>query len=87
MNEFHRLRNEPQRRIEATYQYLEALEDGNTNVSVEDFYKKLQAESKPNTASRRIKIARKYSKPLYVRDKNNPRVLHPYREKRRFKFW
>jgi len=88
INELNRIRSIPQKRIEATYRYIEAVENGSEDVSNgilteppkkyyidsedEEFYKITTAPKKES------KSENKYTKPLYVRDKDNPQILHPY---------
>ncbi len=73
MSEFHRLKAEPQKRIDETFRYIEALEDGTLQ---------LQASEPVQSTTHNKKITQKpYQKPLYVRDKNNPRILYTYNEK------
>lgn len=83
MDEYYRIKNEPQRRIEATYKFIEEVEDGKIDISkgidFETYLSKI-------TPKKNVKVSAKtsvkpYQKPLYVRDKYNPKVLHPYREK------
>ncbi|MCM1339875.1 MAG: hypothetical protein NC191_09415 [Muribaculaceae bacterium] len=82
MSEYYRIKYEPLRRIEATYKYIDEIENGSINVDNGiDFETYLKSISTPiptqKTASKPVK---KYQKPLYVRDKNNPNILHPYRK-------
>ena len=81
LDEYHRLKYEPQRRIEATYKYLEDVEDG--KISIDDgvnFEAYLGSVTPKKTATAKLpRPVKPYQKPLYVRDKHNPRILHPYR--------
>ncbi len=83
IDEFHRLKYEPQRRIEATYKYLEDVEDG--KISIDDgvnFESYLEKITPKRTAvAKPDRPVKPYQKPLYVRDKYNPRILHPYHGK------
>lgn len=85
-NEVKKMRSFPQKKIEAIYKYVEAIETGQidsengfSSEPPKQFYK-----NEPKTV---IPVAsstdgqKRYSKPLYVRDKNNPKILHPYKEK------
>ena len=76
----------PQVHVDATERYVEAILDGEEDVSKGikaraprkyylPFIKKDDVEKKH---AKKNKI-RKYDKPLYVRDKNNPKVLIPYK--------
>ncbi|MBQ8459289.1 hypothetical protein IJ541_04210 [bacterium] len=78
LNELNRIKTEPQRRIEATYRYIEAIEDGlepTENGILYDPPEKFYEQS--NQISQKIS-PKKYQKPLYIRDKKNPKILHPY---------
>lgn len=83
MAEYYRIKNEPQRRIDAVYKYIEGIEDGIIDVeSGMDFDTYLSTVPvKTEMPSAQVQEpAKKYQKPLYVRDKNDPTILHPYRE-------
>lgn len=86
MKEFHRHRNEPQRRVDETYDYVENVGAGKTNVSVLKFYKDLQKDDTQKESPKPFKLVRKYKKPLYVRDKKNPKIIRPYQRERYFMF-
>lgn len=83
MKEFHRIKSEPQRRINATFRYIEAIENGEADlthgISSEPpakYYDKIQPSTK---SSQQLPETEKYKKPRYIRDKNNPRILYPYK--------
>jgi len=74
--ELNKLRTAPQKRIDATYKYIEAIENGYIDTSGgvtqpprEYYEEKQEKQSNPD---------KPYSRPLYIRDKNNPRILHPF---------
>jgi len=69
MSEFYRLKSEPQKRIEATFRYIEALEDGTPHPEI-------SSKNIPNNTKQDVQ--KPYQKPLYVRDKHNPKILHRY---------
>ena len=72
-------RNAPQKRIDDTYKYVENLENGEIDYQIEEntFSKKAQLNKMPpQTNHTRQNNNEKYVKPLYIRDKNNPRILH-----------
>ena len=88
----HRLkyRNAPQEHVDATERYVEAIIDGEEDISKgikarapKKYYLPFFNKDDDNAKSAKSKV-RKYDKPLYVRDKNNPKVLRPYSKKR---FW
>lgn len=80
--EYHKIKHTPQHRIDATYKYIEEVENGNIDtengIDFETYIKKLtkQEKEKPST---KILITKPYQKPLYIRDKHNPKILRPYR--------
>lgn len=83
LKEFHRIKSEPQRRVEATYRYIEAIESG------EEASSELSPEPPAKyytdvTQHHNIQPPppEPYKEPLYVRDKHNPNILHPYRRRR-----
>ena len=86
MQEFHRLQDEPQRRINAISEFVQDFETGKSSLSVDKFYKELEKESKPKVKFSSqfnlwaYKSYRKYAQPLYVRDKNNRNILRPYNQ-------
>lgn len=70
----------PQQKIEAIYRYVEAIETGQIDFKngfpsepPKQFYTPEQTETVT------VNTTKRYTKPLYVRDKNNPRILHPYK--------
>lgn len=73
MSEFHRLKAAPQKRIDDTFKYIEAMEDGILQPQT--------SETSPKISHDKNYTQKPYQKPLYVRDKNNPRILHAYNEK------
>jgi len=79
LDEYYRIKTEPQRRIDAAYRYIEDVENGvietSSGVNFET-YLKAQAQETPIKSS----SDKPYQKPLYVRDKDNPEILHPYTE-------
>lgn len=81
LDEFHKIHYAPQRRIDATNKYIEDIENGLVDISngilttpppkyYSDFDTKYVHKVTP------IPL-KKYQKPLYVRDKSNPKILHP----------
>ncbi len=72
MKEYHKVKSAPQKRVDAAYTYVEKVESGETeeqtgqNAQIAKRIKYTQ----PNPRNR---------KPIYIRDKNNPNILHPYR--------
>ena len=83
LKEYHRIKNEPQKRINTTYKYIDEVENGTINIDngldFETYLKKITNEEKEKTSFKRI--VKPYQKPLYVRDKYKPWLLHPYRGK------
>ncbi len=79
-NELYRMRSIPQQRVDATYRYIEAVENG-----WEDLANGILTEpprkyySEPDKVHQSPSPEKKYSKPLYVRDKKNPYVWHRYK--------
>lgn len=73
MKEYHKVKSAPQKRVDAAYTYVEKVESG--EAEDEQTQRKTQVE-------KRIKYAQpnpNNRKPIYIRDKNNPNILHPYR--------
>lgn len=67
-------KNAPQKRVDDTMKYVEAIENGEIghhNTTSTD------TNNSPAALSNN-KSNNKYAKPLYVRDKNNPKKLHKY---------
>lgn len=69
MKELHRAKSAPQKRVDAAYTYVEKVESGE------------QEEATTTTPPQRIKYSPnpRNRKPIYIRDKKSPRILHPYR--------
>lgn len=79
----------PQKHINATEKYVEAVFDGEEDISngIKPRAPKKYYNTKPYKKfviikKRTTQKARKYSRPLYVRDKNNPKILRRYRKNR-----
>ena len=74
MRELNKIQSIPQQRIDATYKYLESIENGEI-VPNDKYYSETEVQqANPKSAS--SQQSEKYQKPLYIRDKNNPRILH-----------
>ena len=79
ITELKRIKTEPQRRIEATYRYIEAIEDGLEPIENGILFEPpAKFYEQPAKISQTIS-SKKYQIPRYVRDKKNPKILHPYR--------
>ena len=83
LREYRKIKSVPQERIDATYRYIEAIENGEEDISngilieppkkyYKKSYEKIDKSSQP-TADK------KYQKPLYIRDRNNPSKIYPYK--------
>lgn len=72
MKELHRAKSAPQKRVDAAYTYVEKVESGEIGET---------SEQNPPQVKKRIFIPPnpRHRKPIYIRDKKNPRILHPYR--------
>ncbi len=79
LDAFYRLHSAPQRRIDATYRYIEAIEDGFEDISAGISTEPPRKYYEDHVSNHKKVDEKPYSKPLYIRDKNNPRILHPYR--------
>jgi hypothetical protein len=79
LDELHRIKMEPQERVNATYKYVEAVESGVEDVSkgILGAPPKKYFEQSIATTQSKTQKSKKYSRPLYIRDKNNPRILYP----------
>lgn len=78
-NELYRMRSIPQERIDATYRYIEAVENGwedTANGILTEPPRKYYSDLTPEQPNQSPRTGKKYSKPLYVRDKNNPNIWH-----------
>lgn len=80
-------RSAPQIHVDATELYVEAVMDGEEDVSdgvkaraPRKYYLPFLQDEATLENKKVVKI-RKYDKPLFVRDKNNPKILVPYRKK------
>jgi len=75
VEQINRFRSVPQRRIDAAYRYTEAVENGYIDISsgikVPKVFYIDAIINKP--------APKPYSRPLYIRDKNNPQILYPFR--------
>lgn len=86
LNELDRYKSEPQRRIDATFKYMDAIENGEEDISngfltepPQKYYEPYKPkyslnEREPVESS----SENKYQRPLYVRDKHNPKIIYPY---------
>lgn len=90
MKELDKIQSEPQRRLDATHRYIEAIENGEEDIAngikktpPRKYYIDSEDEEFPLAESKEEKTTsqKKYSRPLYIRDKNNPKILHPYNGK------
>lgn len=84
VNELRRVKSEPQRRVDATYRYIEAVEEGNEDISngifsdpPAKYYDNYDYNNSAKYPLEKVK-ENKYSRPLYIRDKYNPKILYPY---------
>lgn len=68
MNKLHQEKAKPQKRVDEAYKYVEKVEDGAIDVTPQ----------KPVPRPRRH--FRTGRKPFFVRDKNNPNILYPYKD-------
>ena len=86
MKKRHQYQTSPQVHVDATERYVEAIMDGEEDASKGikaraprkyylPFFKNDNVDKKHASKPK----ARVYDKPLYVRDKNNPKVLRPYK--------
>ena len=84
IREIYRLRAIPQERVDATYRYIEAVENGledlSNGISTEP-PKKYYNKTSFSHNRQAVRPVKKYSKPLYIRDKKNPNIWYRYREK------
>ena len=93
MNEINRIKSEPQRRVDATYRYVEAINNGTEDLSQglnmipprkyyidnedDEYYTPLPYGKQ---ATQQVqKLPQNGPKPRYRRDKNNPKILYPYK--------
>ena len=81
IDEYHRIQSFPQRRIDATNKYIEDIENGLIDISkgiLTSPPKEYYSDYDINYSKKLSPIPlKKYQKPLYMRDKNNPKILHP----------
>ncbi len=76
LDEYHRIKAKPQKRVDAAYTYVEYLENGGEPTST---LTAPEAYNKTFRPRRVIFNDPRKRKPVYIRDKNNPKILHPYR--------
>lgn len=99
MDELNKIQSGPQARIDATYRYIEAIENGQEDISKgilssppKKYYREIPKgsvkrisrlyitnEDIHNYKNNETVEDKKYQKPLYIRDENNPEILHPVR--------
>jgi hypothetical protein len=79
LDELHRTKIEPQMHLDATYRYVDAIEDGFEDISKgildnppEKYYQQIVINQQ-----NKIQKIKQYVRPRYVRDKDNPQILHP----------
>lgn len=75
MDEYHRFKAMPQKRIDASYKYVEYIENGGYPEVAKSFFD--EPRMKPRKRFHRYNP--RHRKPYFIRDKYNPNVLHPYR--------
>ena len=69
MNKLHQEKAKPQKRVDDAYKYVEKVEEGAIDTTSQET---IQVKSKKN--------ARTGRKTFFVRDKNNPNILYPYKD-------
>ena len=91
-SEINKIKSTPQRRVDATAKYVEAIDEGTEDLSQglnmipprkyyvdsedEEYYKIIPNSHAHNQTS--IQYEQRKIKPKYKRDKNNPKILYPY---------
>ncbi len=78
----HKYRSMPQERVNATYKYVDAVENGLENTSngiLTEPPKKYYSVHFPKRQEISHNTDNKYATPLYIRDKHNPYLWHRYR--------
>lgn len=86
LEELQRYKSEPQRRVDATFRYIEAIENGEElgeggflSVPPAKYYDEYVPKYKLSSLKTDEKTCNKpYQRPLYIRDKHNPKILYPY---------
>lgn len=80
LQELYKIRSIPQQRVDATYRYIEAVENGYEEAPngiltepPRKYYKPIPVDEP------KYRPVHKYSKPLYLRDKHNPYIWHRQR--------
>ena len=79
INEF---RSKPQQHFDKQIEYAKYVQE---NGKMPDLYKKSDIKTHIPVKKQKKEKEQK-RKPLYIRDKNNPNILHPYKE-RKFLFF
>lgn len=95
----YKLRNSPQRHVEAVERFVDYVQDG-ADVDVlpfrapKEFYLDEEYDYQKYYKAEHVKRIEKtknednkYAHPYFVRDKNNPKILYPYRPKPVRKSW
>lgn len=69
MNKLHQEKAKPQKRVDEAYKYVEKVEEGAIDTTPQET---IQVKPKKDAQTGR--------KPFFVRDKNNPNILYPYKD-------
>lgn len=80
-NELYKIRSLPQRRIDAVYRYIEAVENGWEDISdgiLTEPPHKYYGYEEPFQISPDKTNEKLYLKPRYIRDKNNMKIYYRY---------
>jgi hypothetical protein len=80
LTSLHNVKQKPQKRVNATYRYVEAIEMGVEDVS-KGILGEPPAKYYKNVVVTDNKVNNdKYAYPLYIRDKHNPNILYRIRK-------
>lgn len=77
LDEFHRVKAKPQKRIDSAYRYVEHIDNGGIPNSYQVAPNDLRRHASKRL-ERKNKLNR-YRKPYYIRDKYNRSIIYPYR--------
>lgn len=72
LDEFHKQKAKPQQHLDSIFKYVENFETDNEIPNPHIPKNKI---TRPNP----VKIKKDVRKPYYIRDKNNPNILYPYK--------
>ena len=80
VNAYRKIYAKPQLHLDANYKYADYIDDGGDSKVANRLFKKWANDYSSILKEEPKVYTKKSIKPYFVRDKNNPRILHPYRQ-------